>query len=152
MHPGWLVSPSLSPLVGVGELPASKALQGDGATTAPQGAAARGCSQPPVTGRSTQRRLLTQKTKKTPRLKGCQLQRHNLNKCPQSPGQLQPTRRRARGGLRPKHQVSKAQAGGKSEHRPMAIQPVGGPSLATIRGWGGCLSGSWSFLLKPAQS
>ena len=36
MHPGWLVSPSLSPLVGVGELPASKALQGDGATPAPR--------------------------------------------------------------------------------------------------------------------
>lgn len=41
MHRGWLVSPSLGPLFGMGELPASKALQGDGATPAQVGC----CSQ-----------------------------------------------------------------------------------------------------------
>lgn len=38
------------------------------------------------------------------------------------------------GGPSPKRQVAAAQGGGVSGHRPLAVQPVGGPTLATIRG------------------
>ena len=57
---------------------------------------------------------------------------------PPGPGQLQPAGHRAReiggGGPNPKRQVPAAQGGGVSGHRPLAVQPVGGPTLATIRG------------------